>query len=149
MQPFIAPHEIELANIAVFSLFGITLESICPKNRKREAAIYRQAVQAALLRYTTLSEYSIGYFTGMRNHASVIHSDSVITKQEKLFAKYGIANDQLKIYNTFCKCFVELLSRTQEVTRNQRQNRSILLKSVGHDNFGVKVIDYLPACDFR
>lgn len=139
MQPFETPYEIELANIILFANYGFDLEAICPKDRNRDAAIYRQAVQATLLRYTRLSEYAIGYFTGKRHHASVIHSESIITRQEYIYKKWGIESEQLKIYNNFCRYFVDMLGRTENVCRNQRINRSVMLHGVGYDNFGVRL----------
>jgi len=58
----------------VASHYGVSLESLKSKSRKRELVTARQAAMYLAKRYTDHSLKSIGYYFGGRDHSTVIHA---------------------------------------------------------------------------
>ncbi|MBX9851003.1 MAG: chromosomal replication initiator protein DnaA [Cytophagaceae bacterium] len=58
----------------VADYFGVTVESLKAKTRKREIVVARQVAMYFAKEYTNLSLKSIGYHFGNRDHSTVIHA---------------------------------------------------------------------------
>jgi chromosomal replication initiator protein len=58
----------------VSDYFGVTVESLKSKTRKREIVVARQVAMYFAKEYTNLSLKSIGYHFGNRDHSTVIHA---------------------------------------------------------------------------
>ncbi|HEY8400847.1 MAG TPA: chromosomal replication initiator protein DnaA [Cytophagaceae bacterium] len=58
----------------VAEYFGVTVESLKAKTRKREIVIARQVAMYFAKEYTNMSLKSIGYHFGNRDHSTVIHA---------------------------------------------------------------------------
>jgi chromosomal replication initiator protein len=54
--------------------FGIPLDLLSAKTRKREVVIARQSAMVAMKEFTNLSLKNIGAYFGGRDHATVIHA---------------------------------------------------------------------------
>jgi chromosomal replication initiator protein len=58
----------------VADYFGVTVDSLKAKTRKREIVVARQVAMFFAKEYTNLSLKSIGYHFGNRDHSTVIHA---------------------------------------------------------------------------
>jgi len=83
IQKFVADH------------FGVTIDSLKAKTRKREIVVARQVAMYFAKEYTNLSLKSIGFHFGSRDHSTVIHALTAVSDQMDTDRKFNATIQEL------------------------------------------------------
>jgi len=106
-MPGITP--IEAVNSILENQYNLSIEIVCPKNRKKYNTLLRQTIHAVLYRYSDLRLQDIGFECGRRDHTTVTHSEKAIRMAEELFRDRNVKDEVLKIYHVFEFKYLEMM----------------------------------------
>ena len=79
--------------------FGVTVQQVMSRSRKRDIALARQVAMYFAQKYTKMPASRIGQLIGNRDHSTVIHSCSTIEKRLKVDKAF--AEEVNSIENSF------------------------------------------------
>lgn len=79
----------------VADYFGVTVDSLKAKTRKREIVVARQVAMYFAKEYTNLSLKSIGFHFGSRDHSTVIHALTAVSDQMDTDRKFNTTIQEL------------------------------------------------------
>lgn len=81
-RAYIMTYSAKLIEIAIFNHYKIST-NIYEKDRNREILRYRQVIQFFMCYYSDMTLKEIGFVTGKKDHATVMHSRCIILKRAK------------------------------------------------------------------